>query len=103
MAKKYLKKASEQKNFGADLDLIRINFFQDQDPEALLNNLLKLFDTYPDKLKHRKIIAEIISYYLFINYNLTEAINYMKKLLYLTGDHDDILKVGCSKLFFLST
>lgn len=94
MAKKYLTKATESKNFGADIDLIRVNFLVNQDPEALLDSLLVLFDRYDDKMKHQKILAEIESYYLFINYNLMEAIKYMNKLLYLIGDHDDIISVS---------
>ncbi|XP_065225771.1 trichohyalin-like [Planococcus citri] len=90
-AKKYLIKATESKNFGAEIDLIRVNFLIEKDAEELIDGLLKLFDRYDDKMKHRKILAEIEAYYLFIEYDLMKAIHYMNKLLYLIVDHDDII------------
>lgn len=94
LAKEFLHVSIKKKNFPAHLDLIRIEFQESKDKQKLWADLKKMLDLYIEMPRRRRILGEMVCYYLFIDYDLVEACYYMKKLIQMNSTSIDVINVS---------
>lgn len=72
------------------MDALRINFSETEDHGNLIRELKEMLELYTDAPKRRKLLGEIVCYYLFQDYDPIEACVHMKKLIYMKNKFNDI-------------
>jgi len=82
------------KNFPAHVDMVRIEFLESRNSEKLWEALEELLEQYSEMPRRRKILGEIVCYYLFVNYDLVEACFYMRKLIQMNSSSFDVISVS---------
>lgn len=89
LVEKYLVMSVDLKNFQAHMDLFRIKFLETENFKELIVQLKNMLKMYTDLPQQRKLCGDIVCYYLFIDYNLPEACEYMKTLLSIRTKFSD--------------
>ncbi len=99
-AKKFLNVSVNRKNFQAHFDMVRIKFLENMDVDDVILDLEEMLNLYSEMPKRRKILGEIVTYYLFLNPDLGEAVVHLRKLILMDSKMCNIINASVKFIIF---
>lgn len=86
----YLKVAVSLHVYGATLDLLRLEFSSGAlSKDDILPRLEHLYESFTESTRRSQTLCQFVSYYLFVDYVLEKAIEYLVQVFRLKSSSDD--------------
>lgn len=79
-----MKKCEKGKNFGASMDLLRLEY--QTESVDIPSRIMKLRKTYVDECRQSQLISQLVSYHIFVTSDLQKACEYTNEFMLLASD-----------------